>query len=229
MSRKILIVEDNRGIQMSLRDEFESDGYQVFIAENGGDGLTMAREQKPDLIILDIMLPVMDGYEVCKKLRMEENHTPIIMLTVKNKEIDKVLGLELGADDYVTKPFSVRELSARVKTIFRRLGEYSTENHSYCIGETELDFKKYEATKHGEKIGFTPLEFQVLQLLVKNKSKVLTRDEILEKVWGENNVVISLRTIDSHIANIRKKLEDDPTNPSYIINIRGVGYKLSDK
>jgi len=228
MDRKILVVEDNQGIQMSLKDEFESDGYKVFIADNGGDGLAMAREQKPDLIILDLMLPVMDGYEVCKKLRMEENHTPIIMLTVKNKEIDKILGLELGADDYMTKPFSVRELSARVKTIFRRLGEYSTENHSYCIGETELDFKKYEATKHGQKIDFTPLEFQVLQLLVKNKSKVLTRDEILEKVWGEHNVVISLRTIDSHIANIRKKLEDDPANPKYIINIRGVGYKLTD-
>lgn len=213
---------------MSLRDEFESEGYQVFIAENGADGLIMAREQKPDLIILDIMLPVLDGYEVCKKLRIEENHTPIIMLTVKNKEIDKVLGLELGADDYVTKPFSVRELSARVKTIFRRVGEYSTEIHTYCIGETKLDFKKYEAIKHGKKIDFTPLEFQVLQLLVKNKSQVLTRDEILEKVWGEHNVVISLRTIDSHIANIRKKLEDDPTNPRYILNIRGVGYKLTD-
>ena len=229
MSKKILVVEDNRGIQMSLRDEFENDGYQVFIAENGADGLTMAREQKPDLIILDIMLPVMDGYEVCKKLRMEKNHTPIIMLTVKNKEIDKVLGLELGADDYVTKPFSVRELSTRVKTIFRRLGEYSTELHSFCLGETELDFKKYEAIRKGEKIDFTPLEFQVLQLFVKNKGQVLTRDEILEKVWGEHNVVISLRTIDSHIANIRKKLEDDPTNPKYIINIRGVGYKLTDQ
>jgi len=228
MRSKILVVEDNRGIQMSLRDEFESEGYQVFIAENGGDGLAMAKEQKPDLIILDIMLPVMDGYEVCKKLRMEENHTPIIMLTVKNKEIDKVLGLELGADDYVTKPFSVRELSARVKTIFRRLGEYSTENHSYCIGETALDFKKHEATKHEKKVDYTPLEFQILQLFVKNKSQVLTRDEILEKVWGEHNVVISLRTIDSHIANIRKKLEDDPANPKYIINIRGVGYKLTD-
>jgi len=229
MSRKILIVEDNRGIQMSLRDEFESDGYQVFIAENGGDGLAMAREQKPDLIILDIMLPVLDGYEVCKKLRMEKNHTPIIMLTVKNKEIDKILGLELGADDYITKPFSVRELSTRVKTIFRRIGTYSTENHSHRIGEIELDFKKYEATKQGNKLDFTPLEFQVLQLLVNNKSQVLTRNEILDKVWGENNVVISLRTIDSHIANIRRKLEDDPADPKYIINIRGVGYKLTDQ
>jgi two-component system alkaline phosphatase synthesis response regulator PhoP len=229
MSRKILIVEDNLGIQMSLKDEFESNGYQVFIAENGGEGLIIAEKQKPDLIILDIMLPVMDGYEVCKKLRMEGNHTPIIMLTVKNKEIDKVLGLELGADDYVTKPFSVRELSARVKTIFRRLEEYSTELQTFWLGEIELDFKKYEATKKGNKIDFTPLEFQVLQLFVKNKGQVITRDEILEKVWGEQNMVISLRTIDSHIANIRKKLEDDPANPKYILNIRGVGYKLTDQ
>lgn len=228
MNKKILVVEDNRGIQMSLKDEFESDGYNVFIAENGEEGLSMAIKQKPDLIILDLMLPLMDGYEVCKKLRMEGNHTPIIMLTVKNKEIDKILGLELGADDYMTKPFSVRELSARVKTIFRRMGEYSAELTSCFIGETELDFKKYEATKKGQKIDFTPLEFQVLQLFVKNINQVLTRDEILNKVWGENNVVISLRTIDSHIANIRKKLEDDPTNPIYIINIRGVGYKLVD-
>ena len=229
MSRKILIVEDNRGIQMSLKDEFESNGYQVIIAENGGEGLIIAEKQKPDLIILDIMLPVMDGYEVCKKLRMEGNHTPIIMLTVKNKEIDKVLGLELGADDYVTKPFSVRELSARVKTIFRRLEEYSTELQTFWLGETELDFKKYEATKKGNKIDFTPLEFQVLQLFVKNKGQVITREEILEEVWGEQNMVISLRTIDSHIANIRKKLEDDPANPKYILNIRGVGYKLTDQ
>ena len=214
---------------MSLKDEFESNGYQVFIAENGREGLIIAEKQKPDLIILDIMLPVMDGYEVCKKLRMEGNHTPIIMLTVKNKEIDKVLGLELGADDYVTKPFSVRELSARVKTIFRRLEEYSTEIQSFCLGETELDFKKYEAIKKGNKIDFTPLEFQVLQLFVKKKGQVITRDEILEEVWGEQNMVISLRTIDSHIANIRKKLEDDPANPKYILNIRGVGYKLTDQ
>jgi DNA-binding response OmpR family regulator len=160
---------------------------------------------------------------------MEGNHTPIIMLTVKNKEIDKVLGLELGADDYVTKPFSVRELSARVKTIFRRLEEYSTELQTFWLGETELDFKKYEAIKKGNKIDFTPLEFQVLQLFVKNKGQVITRDEILEEVWGEQNMVISLRTIDSHIANIRKKLEDDPANPKYILNIRGVGYKLTDQ
>lgn len=228
MNKKILIIEDNPGIQMSLTDEFEAEGYRVFIAGNGNDGLKLVKEQNPDLIILDIMLPGMDGYEVCKKLRTEGNTTPIIMLTVKNKEIDKVLGLEFGADDYVTKPFSVRELSARVKTIFRRMEEYSGESDVHHIGETFLDFRKYEATKRGMKIDFTPLEFQLLKFFVKNRGIVLTRDQMLEHVWGEHNVVISLRTIDSHVASIRKKLEDDPSNPKFIINIRGVGYKLTD-
>ena len=226
MKKKILIIEDNRGIQMSLKDEFESNGYQVTVASDGAEGLRLALEKKPNLIILDIMLPVMDGYEVCKKLRMKGNHIPVIMLTVKNREIDKVLGLELGADDYVTKPFSVAELSARVRTIFRRMEEYSGKTESYTIGQINLDFKKYEASKNGESVIFTPLEFQLLELLVNNKGEVITRDEMLDKVWGENNVVISLRTIDSHIVNIRKKLEKDPAHPKYIINIRGVGYKL---
>ena len=228
MNKKILIVEDNPGIQMSLMDEFEAEGYRVFTAGNGNDGLKLVKDHNPDLIILDIMLPGLDGYEVCKKLRMEGNTTPIIMLTVKDKEIDKVLGLELGADDYVTKPFSVRELSARVKTIFRRIGEYSGELSSCNIGETSLNFRKFEATKRGVKIDFTPLEFQMLQFFVKNKGVVLTREQMLEHVWGEHNVVISLRTIDSHVASIRKKLEDDPSNPEFIFNIRGVGYKLTD-
>jgi len=226
MKKKILIIEDSRGIQMSLKDEFKSNGYQVTVASDGAEGLRLALEKKPNLIILDIMLPVMDGYEVCKKLRMKGNHIPVIMLTVKNREIDKVLGLELGADDYVTKPFSVAELSARVRTIFRRMEEYSGKTESYTIGQINLDFKKYEASKNGESVIFTPLEFQLLELLVNNKGEVITRDEMLDKVWGENNVVISLRTIDSHIVNIRKKLEKDPAHPKYIINIRGVGYKL---
>ena len=226
--KKILIIEDNPGIQMSLLDEFEAEGYRVFTSGNGIEGLKLTREHNPDLIILDIMLPGLDGYEVCKKLRMEGNTTPVIMLTVKDKEIDKVLGLELGADDYVTKPFSVRELSARVKTIFRRIGEYSSESSSSNIGETYLDFRKYEAIKRGVKIDFTPLEFKLLQFFIRNRGKVLSRTELLEHVWGEHNVVISLRTIDSHIASIRKKLEDDLSNPEFIINIRGVGYKLTD-
>lgn len=228
MLRKILIVEDDPGIQMSLQDEFESEGYQVFVANDGAKGLSMTKEKKPDLIILDIMLPELDGYEVCKRLRKEGNNTPIIMLTVKDKEIDKVLGLEFGADDYVTKPFSLRELLARVKSVFRRIEDHPTEIHSFCIGETEFDFKKYEARKRGQKIEYTPLEFQMLRLFVKQKGEVLTRDDFLDQIWGEDNLVVSSRTIDSHIANIRKKIEEDPSNPKFITSIRGVGYKLND-
>jgi len=226
--KKILIIEDNPGIQMSLMDEFKANGYTVHTAGNGNDGLKLVKDHNPDLIILDIMLPGLDGYEVCKKLRMEGNITPIIMLTVKDKEIDKVLGLEFGADDYVTKPFSVRELSARVKTIFRRIGEYSGDSSSSNIGETSLDFRKYEAIRRGVRLDFTPLEFQLLQYFIRNRGRVLSRTELLEQVWGEQNVVISLRTIDSHVASIRKKLEENPSNPEFIINIRGVGYKLTE-
>lgn len=224
--KKILIVEDNPGIRMSLGDELETEGYSVLTAGNGIDGIRLATEQHPDLIILDIMLPGMDGYDICKKLRADGNTVPIIMLTVKNKEIDKILGLELGADDYVTKPFSVRELTVRVKTLFRRIGEYSEESDTCRIGETILDFRKYEATRKGQKVDFTPLEFHLLRVFVRNKGNVLTRDQLLEQVWGENNVVISLRTIDSHIVSIRKKLDDDPADPKFIRSIRGVGYKL---
>ena len=226
--KTILIIEDNPGIRMSIMDELEACGYRVLTSGNGIDGLNMVKEQNPDLIILDIMLPGIDGYEVCKRLRMEGNNTPVIMLTVKNKEIDKVLGLELGADDYVTKPFSVRELSARVKTIFRRMEQYSGDSDVHHIGDTILNFRKYEATRKGKKIAFTSLEFQLLQYLVGKRGSVVPRVELVEKVWGEQKVVISLRTIDSHIASIRKKLGDDPSKPGFIVNIRGVGYKLTD-
>ena len=228
MNKKILIVEDDPGIQLSLKDEFESEGYQVLAANDGENGLKMILEKKPDLVILDVMLPGLDGYEVCKRLRKEGNNTPVIMLTVKDKEIDKVLGLEFGADDYVTKPFSLRELLARVKSILRRIEAPPTELQTYCIGETEFDFKKYEARKRGQRIEYTPLELQMLQLLVKRKGEVLTRDDFLDLIWGEDNLVVTSRTIDSHIANIRKKLEDDPSNPRFITSIRGVGYKLND-
>jgi DNA-binding response OmpR family regulator len=228
MQKKILIIEDNPGIRMSLTDELESAGYAVVEATTGIEGLSLAREKAGDLIILDIMLPGLDGYEVCKRLRSEGNNTPVIMLTVKDTEIDKVLGLELGADDYLTKPFSVRELTARVKTIFRRMEEYTGDESVTTIGDTTIDFRKYEAIRKGSKIVFTPLEYQILHVLVNKRGLVLTRDQLLDQVWGEDNVVISLRTIDSHMASLRKKLEYDPANPKYIINIRGVGYKLTD-
>jgi DNA-binding response OmpR family regulator len=214
MNKKILVVEDDPGIQLSLKDEFESEGYQVLASNDGENGLKMIMEKKPDLVILDIMLPGLDGYEVCKRLRKEGNNTPIIMLTVKDKEIDKVLGLEFGADDYVTKPFSLRELLARVKSIFRRIEAPPTEIQTYCIGETEFDFKKYEAKKRGQKIYYTPLEFKMLRLLIEQKGEVITRDNFLDLIWGEDNTVVTSRTIDSHIANIRKKLEEEYINIS---------------
>jgi len=228
MSKKILVVEDEPGILVSLRDEFESEGYTVHTAESGDKALEMAKKQNPDLIILDIMLPVLDGYEVCKKLRMEGDTTPIIMLTIKDKEVDKVLGLELGADDYVTKPFSLRELTARVKALFRRIEERAKDLASYSFGEIRLDFQKYEATKRGKKLDLTPLEFRMLKLLIEKKGQVLSRDEFLDHIWGEENISVSFRTVDSHIANIRKKIEDDPSNPKYILSLRSVGYKFVD-
>ncbi len=228
MSKKVLIVEDDPGILVSLKDEFESLGYTVFKTDNGQEGLAIARQKSPDLIILDLMLPVMDGYEVCRELRNEGNKTPIIMLTAKNKEIDKVLGLELGADDYVTKPFSLRELMARVRAVLRRTGERAEDLDSSIFGRIELDFRRYEAKKKGKKLDLTPLQFHMLKLLIRNKGEVLSRDELLDEIWGRDNVWISHRTIDSHIANIRKKIEDDPANPKHILSIRGVGYKFVD-
>jgi two-component system alkaline phosphatase synthesis response regulator PhoP len=226
MPKKILVIEDEPGILLSLKDEFESEGYAVSTAKDGLKGLEMARKERPDLIILDVMMPKMDGYEVCKMLRKEEDPTPIIMLTVKDKEIDKVLGLELGADDYVTKPFSLRELTARVKALFRRTEERTKAIDRYSFGCVVLDFKKYEAQKKGAEIDLTPLEFHMLQFFVQKKGEVVSRDDFLDKIWGEDNTYISYRTIDSHIANIRKKIEDNPASPKHILSIRGVGYKF---
>jgi DNA-binding response OmpR family regulator len=228
MAKRVLIIEDEPGILLSLKDEFESEGYLVFTAEDGEKGFKMVKQHRPDLVILDIMLPVLDGYEICKKLRMESDTTPVIMLTVKDKEIDRVLGLELGADDYVTKPFSLRELMARARAVLRRTEERAKDLTEYKFGQVELDFKKYEARKKGKKLELTSLEFLMLKLFIQKKGEVVTRDDFLDKVWGEDNVSVSFRTIDSHIANIRKKIEDHPSNPKHILSIRGVGYKFVD-
>ena len=225
--KKILIIEDDPGIQLSLKDEFESEGFEVYSADNGLTGLEMTEQNPPDLIILDLMLPFLNGHQICKKLRHEGNNVPIIMLTVKDQEVDKVLGLELGADDYVTKPFSLRELLARVNALLRRLAENTPESTVFSIGETVFDLKKYEALKKGQIIEYTTLEFQILKLLSERRGQVVARTEFLIQVWGENDTLVTERTIDSHIANIRKKLEDDPSNPRYIKSIRGVGYKLA--
>jgi DNA-binding response OmpR family regulator len=228
MPKKILIIEDEQGILMSLKDEFELQGYVVHTAEEGDQGLKLAREWKPDLIILDIMLPVLDGYEVCRKLRTEGDTTPIIMLTVKDKEVDKVLGLGLGADDYVTKPFSFPELTARVKAIFRRTEGRVKDLIRYSFGNIKLDFEKFEAKKGEKKLELTTLEFLMLKYFIQNKGRVISRDGFLDKIWGEENVSVSHRTVDTHIANIRKKIEEDPTSPKHILSIRSAGYKFVD-
>jgi DNA-binding response OmpR family regulator len=227
MPKSILVIEDDPGIQMSLRDELESEGYEVRTADDGERGVEEVRQRRPDLVILDVMLPTLDGYEVCKRLRGDGVTTPIIMLTVKDKEVDKILGLELGADDYVTKPFSLRELVARVRAHLRRSEESQNEVSRYRIGNVEVDFKRFEATKGGEKVEFTTLEFQILKLLVRRRDEGLSRDDFLDEIWGEENIQVTSRTIDSHIANIRKKIEDDPSQPRFIKSIRGIGYKLS--
>jgi DNA-binding response OmpR family regulator len=228
MSKSILIVEDEPGIRLSIKDELESEGFVVVEAENGEEGLEKAQQVSPDLIILDIMMPVLNGTEVCKRLRLSGDTTPILMLTVKDKEIDKVLGLELGADDYMTKPFSLRELLARVRALLRRTEAHPREVSRARIGDVELDFKKYEARKNEERMTFTTLEFKLLHCLVRERGMVLSRNEILDRIWGEDNMVVTSRTIDSHIANIRKKIEKDPVNPQFILSVRGVGYKLAE-
>jgi two-component system, OmpR family, alkaline phosphatase synthesis response regulator PhoP len=228
MMKKVLIVEDDIGILESLKDEFESFGCTVFCAEDGDKGLNLARNKNPDLIILDLMLPVKDGYEVCREFRKDNLNTPIIMLTAKDQEVDKVLGLELGADDYVTKPFSLRELMARARAVSRRSSDQIRDLDRYVFDDIELDFKKYEAKKRGKKLKLTPLQFQLLKLLIRHKGEVITRNELLDEIWGKDNVWISHRTIDSHVANIRRKIENDPADPKHILNIRGVGYKFVD-
>ena len=228
MSKKrILIVEDEELIRMALEDDFRLEGYEVDSAADGNTGLAKSRDPDTDLIILDVMLPEMNGFDICKKLRMEGITTPIIMLTAKGQEIDRVVGLEVGADDYVTKPFSPRELQARVKAVLRRTEEKTGKSSEgvFLFGNLEVDFLQYECRLRGELINLTTHEFDMLKYLVKNRGRVIDRDELLDEVWGKD-VVVSPRTIDTHMANLRKKIEEDPNKPRLIISVRGVGYKI---
>jgi two-component system alkaline phosphatase synthesis response regulator PhoP len=225
--KKILIIEDEESILMALEDNLRMEGFEVACAVDGEQGLSMAREQEFDLIILDIMLPKMDGFEVCKNLRRDGINTPILTLTAKSQEIDKVLGLELGADDYVTKPFSPRELLARLRALLRRTQQFQQGIESFEFGDVEVDFRKYEVKKRGKLIYLTALEFSMLHFLIKNKGRVVNRDAILDEVWGRD-VYIQSRTVDKHISELRKKIEDDPSSPDFILSIRGIGYKFRE-
>ena len=226
MEKTILVVEDDAGIRTILQDALESQGFHVATADNGAQGLEMALELKPDLIVLDVMLPLMDGFEVCKRVRKEGVTSPILMLTVRDEEVDKVLGLELGADDYVTKPFSLKELTARIKALLRRVEDYHDEMTVYRFGTIELDFNTYESRKDGKNLGLTPLELRILKFLITQKGKVISRDEFLDAIWGADNLAVSHRTVDSHIAHIRRKIEGDPSKPVHILSVHSIGYRF---
>ena len=228
MKKTILIVEDDAGIRVILQDALSEQGYDVTTAVDGEKGLELALTLRPDLLILDVMLPLMDGFEICKRVRQEGVTSPILMLTVKDEEVDKILGLELGADDYVTKPFSLKELSARVKALIRRVEDYQNEIKLYRFGNVELDFQKYESRKDGLDLGLTPLELKILKLLIDRKGQVISRDEFLDSVWGADNLTVSHRTVDSHMAHIRRKVEDNPSKPKHIKSIHSIGYKFVD-
>lgn len=236
MKKKILVIEDQLDMLMGLKDNLEFEGYEVITAVNGLNGLEIARTEKPDLIILDIMLPKMDGFDMCRELRaggppaprtsrQAGLDIPIIMLTAKGQEIDKVLGLELGADDYITKPFSLRELLARIKAVLRRTSPRDREIRFYEFGDVKLDFDKYEATKRSQKLELLPREFAVLKYLIQRGGEMVTRDELYDAVWGDKYYP-DARPVDNQIARIRKKIEDDPKNPKHIITVHKVGYKF---
>jgi len=223
---KILLIEDEPEMQKGLRDNLKFEGYDVDVAGDGEKGLKKILEGKHDLVLLDVMLPEMSGFDVCKAAREEGVRTPIIMLTAKGEEIDKVLGLELGADDYITKPFSLRELLARVKAVLRRKeGSGSLSENKLVIGLLHLDFGTYVASRRGKPIDLTPREFEILKYLWKNKNQVVSRDDLLTKVWGYDES-ISSRTVDNFILKLRQKVEPSPSKPRHIVTMHGTGYKL---
>ena len=225
MNQKILIIEDEPSILMGLEDDLISEGYKVLSSEDGLRGFDMALNTDIDLILLDVMLPGKDGMSICRDLRKREIKTPIIMLTAKSQEIDKVLGLEFGADDYITKPFSLRELQARIKAVLRRYEKNTSAESILQLADLKLYRKRSEATLKGQVLDLTHLEFDLLCFLAINEGKVMDRFEILENVWHQE-VQVSTRTVDTHVANLRKKLDIDNQDKSWITGVRGVGYKL---
>jgi DNA-binding response OmpR family regulator len=222
----ILIVEDEPQMRVGLKDNLEFEGHQVDFAEDGNEGLRKIVENIYDLILLDVMLPKMSGFDVCKKARQAGINTPIIMLTAKGEEIDKVLGLELGADDYITKPFSLRELLARIKAVLRRHEKSPGENiQKVTIGKLTVDFSSYSASIENQNVPLTHLEFQILQYFLRHQNQTVSRDQLLSDVWGYNTQVTS-RTVDNFILKLRQKIETNPAHPSHLLTVHGIGYKM---
>lgn len=227
MMTKILLVEDDPKMQIGLKDNLSLDGYEVDVAGDGEEGLQKIVAEKYDLVILDVMLPRLSGFDVLKKTREKGISMPVIMLTAKGEEIDKVLGLELGADDYITKPFSLRELLARVKAVLRRQETAATNKPigKVTIGNLEVDFAAYSAFRKGKEVEMTPKEFEILKYLWEHANLTVSRDDLLTNVWGYEES-ITTRTVDNFMLKLRQKIESNPANPRHIITIHGVGYKL---
>ncbi len=222
MSR-ILVVEDEPRLARGLQDDLTLEGYDVEVAGDGAEATRRAREQAFDLMVLDVMLPGKDGFEVCRELRREGFRTPIIMLTARTSESDKVLGLEVGADDYVTKPFSPRELRARIKAVLRRTGDEGPSNHRF--GDVEVDFGRSELRRAGALVETTAMELKLLAAFIRHRGRTLTRARLLDEVWGPGTYVTD-RVVDTHIANLRKKIEPEPGEPRYLLSVRGLGYRF---
>ncbi|MBU2492407.1 MAG: response regulator transcription factor [Bacteroidetes bacterium] len=226
--KNILIVEDEPGMRMGLKDNLEFEGFSVDYAEDGSAGLQKIRANSYDLVLLDVMLPEISGFEICKTIRKEGIKTPVILLTAKGEEIDKVLGLELGADDYVTKPFSLRELLARIKAVIRRgeqTGNDTLKEEIVTIGKLDINFTTYNSKEKGNDIQMSYKEFEVLHYLWKRKNETVSRDDLLHDIWG-HDVYITTRTIDNFILKLRQKIETDSKHPKIILTVHGIGYKM---
>jgi len=223
---RILVVEDEASIALALEDDLKKEGYEVEVVGDGDTASRRAREQAYDLILLDVMLPRLDGFEVCRELRQARVRTPILMLTARTQEAEKVLGLEAGADDYVTKPYSPRELRARIKALLRRTAGDLPE--VYRFGDVEVDFLRHEVRRAGRPVELTPTEFKLLAAFVRHPGRVLTRDQLLDEVWG-HGVFVTERVVDNQVTNLRKKIEPVPSDPRHVVNVRGVGYRFEER
>jgi DNA-binding response OmpR family regulator len=225
MNERILVVEDEPTIATGLRDDLEFEGFAVEVAEDGTSALARILDGKFELILLDLMLPGLDGLAVCREARLKGNRTPIIMLTAKGQEVDKVVGLELGADDYVTKPFSRRELLARINAILRRAHDAPEPSTIYRFADISVDVGRAEVSRRGEKIDLTAVEFKLLRVFLEHRGRVLTIDELLQEVWGRE-AVLTDRVVYTHVNNLRNKLEENPQKPRFVIGVRGIGYRF---
>jgi two-component system alkaline phosphatase synthesis response regulator PhoP len=223
--QRILIIEDEPDLLRGLAFNIKAEGYSVLTASHGDKGMEQALNEQPDLVLLDIMLPGKSGLDVCRELRRKGFEAPIIMLTAKAEELDRVVGLEIGADDYVTKPFSVRELLARIRVRLRRRSAGVETGSKLTFGSVEVDFDRQEALRKGRRVDLTGKEFEVLRLLARHRGEIVTRDRLLNEVWGYESYPTT-RTVDNHILRLRQKLEENPSDPRYILSVYGEGYKF---